>query len=574
MPKKRAILSALLGVGVSLTMLLSACGPTASSGPGIKSGGSIVDAVSQEANTLVAGQTNSGFTDMAMTNIWASLIYADDKYNLRPGLVKEVPSGANGGDVLTGTGSDAKEKITLKLRSGLKWSDGQPLTSADVAYTIDLFRSKDFAAINGFDGLSEIDTVTTPDALTTVVQLKDVDVSFVASNFVGVNDAPLPQHHYASMAPGDVAKDFTPQVVSGPFTVTERVKGDHITFKKNPKYYQAPKPYLDQIIFKYFPDAQTIPTAFQAKQVDTAYFLSPTQLPTFKAGIDGYKLYLTKGAGLEGIRFNLSNSILADPKVRLALVWSFDPNVLIKAEGVQNGNAVPICDFHPIDYAHDPSLIQNGLCPYGPDLKAQVNVDAAKALLDADGWTVGADGYRAKGGQTLELRASTTKGRAYREASQLLYQAAWKAIGVKIDIKNFPASDFFGPILEPTDAKDAKSNDQWDIAEFKDTFSVPDPDDHTTFSSDQVPPNGGSNIYYYNSPTVDQLEKQQLTQTNQADRKATMQKIEKQVLMDIPIFFLYADQDISEANTKLHNYMPAGGLENWNVWDWYLGAAQ
>jgi peptide/nickel transport system substrate-binding protein len=575
MLKKRGLWSAMLGLGVTATMFLAACGPTASQGPGIKSGGSIVDAVSQEANSLAVGQTTSSFAVMVQATIWAPLLYTDDQHGVHAGLLKEVPSATNGGDVISGTGSTATEKITLKLRSGLKWSDGQPITSDDVAFTIKTFRDKDYAGLNAFDSLNEIDTVTTPDKLTTVVQLKDVDVAFLSNDFIDVGDAVIPQHHYASMAVGDIAKDFMPAVTSGPFTVTDRVKGDHITVKKNPDYYLAPKPYLDQITFKYFPDAQTILTSIQAKQVDTAYFLPVTQLPTLKAGIDGYKLYQSKtGGGYEALYFNFSNPILADIKVREALVWSFDPNVLINQ--VQHGNAVATCDVHVIDYTHDTSLIKNGLCPYGPDQKAQVDVAAAKALLDADGWTVGADGYRTKGGQTLALRVSTTKGRAYREASQELYQAAWKAIGVKITIVNFPASDFFGPILFPTDAKYAKSNDQWDIAEFQNNFSTPDPDDHTLWASDQVPPNGGSNLGYYNSSTVDDLEKQQLTQTNQSDRKATIQKIQKQILQDIPIFYLYSALEISEYNNKLHNYQPSssGGVECWNVADWYLGAAQ
>jgi peptide/nickel transport system substrate-binding protein len=574
MLKKRGLLSALLGLGVTATMLLSACGPTASTGNGIKAGGSIVDAVSQEANSLQIGQTTSSFAIMVQNTIWASLLYTDDKHGLHAGLLTEVPSAANGGDVITGTGSDAKEKFTLKLRPNLKWSDGQPLTSDDVAFAFKTFQSKDYAGLNGFDSLSEIDSITTPDKLTTVVQLKDVDVAFVIANFTDVGDAPLPQHHYASMAVADIAKDFTPAVTSGPFTVTERVKGDHITVVKNKSYYQAPKPYLDQITFKYFPDAQTIVTAFQAKQVDTAYFLPVTQLPTLQAGIDGYKLYQSKtGGGYEALYFNFSNPILADIKVREALVWSFDPNVLINQ--IQHGNAVATCDVHVIDFTHDASLVKNGLCPYGPDLKAQVDASAAKALLDADGWTVGADGYRTKGGQTLALRVSTTKGRAYREASQELYQAAWKAIGVKITITNFPASDFFGPILFPTDAKYAKSNDQWDIAEFQNNLS-PDPDDHTLWDTDQVPSNGGSNLGYYSNTQVDTLEKQQLTQTNPADRKASFGQIEKLILQDIPIFYLYSALEISEYNNKLHNYMPssAGGVECWNVWDWYLGAVQ
>jgi peptide/nickel transport system substrate-binding protein len=576
MLKKRGLWSAVLGVGVTFTMLLSACGPTASNTGGtIKAGGSIVDGISQEPSSLMIGQSTQSFAQLVQASMWAPLIFTDNKYNLQAGLLTQVPSGSNGGDVVTGT----TEKITLKLRSNLKWSDGQPLTSDDVAFAIATFRDATYGAKTGFDSLKEIASVETPDKLTTVINLNAVDVAFLASSLAddGVM-SPLPKHIYGSKTPADIAADFQPQVTSGPFTLFERVKGDHITVKKNKNYYQAPKPYLDQITFKFFPDANTIVTALQAGQVDTAYFLPPTAKDQLTA-IPGYKLFQpTSGGSWEAWYFNLTNPILADIKVREALARSFDPSTEISQ--IQHGNAAPTCDDGEATYAHEPSLVQpGGLCQYGPDQVAKVDVAAANALLDSAGWTgpKTSDGYRTNAaGKTLELRISTTSGRQYRLDSEALAQAAWKAIGVKIDILNHPSSDLFGPVLFPSDTKYAKSNDQWDISEFANNQSSPDPDNHTIWSSDQTPPAGGSNLTYYNNPTVDALEKKQLTQTNAADRKATFHDIHVQVLKDVPTFYLYAALDLSEYKNTIHNYSPigGGGVECWNVADWYIGAAQ
>jgi peptide/nickel transport system substrate-binding protein len=572
MLRKRGLWSAVLGLGVTGTMLLSACGPTASNTGGtIKPGGSIVDGISQEPSSLMIGQSTQSFAQLVQASMWAPLIYTDNKYNLQAGLLTQVPSGSNGGDVVTGT----TEKITLKLRSNLVWSDGQPLTSDDVAFAIATFRDSTYGAKTGFDSLKEIASVETPDKLTTVINLNAVDVAFLASSLAddGVM-SPLPKHIYGTKTPADIAKDFTPMVTSGPFTLTDRVKGDHITVHKNAKYYQAPKPYLDQITFKFFPDANTIVTALQAGQVDTAYFL-PVSSKAQLAAIPGYKLYQpAQGGGWEAWYFNLSNPILADIKVREALARSFDPNTEITQ--IQHGNAAATCDDGEATYVHEPSLVQNGLCAYGPNQIAKVDVAAANALLDGDGWVMGSDGIRAKGGQKLALRISTTSGRQYREDSEALAKAAWKTIGVDITILNHPSSDLFGPVLFPSDTKYQKSNDQWDIAEFANNQSSPDPDNHTIWSSDQVPPAGGSNLTYYNNPTVDALEKKQLTQTNIADRKATFHDIHVQILKDVPTFYLYAALDISEYKNTIHNYMPigGGGVECWNVADWYIGAAQ
>ena len=238
---------------------------------------------------------------------------------------------------------------------------------------------------------------------------------------------------------------------------------------------------------------------------------------------------------------------------------------------IQKGNAVPTCDDNTGSFAHEPNLVSaDGYCPYGPNATAKVDPAAAKALLESDGYTMGSDGYYTKGGKTLELRISTTAGRQYRLDSEQLAQAAWKNIGVKIDVNNFPSSTFFGPILFPSDAKYAKSNDQWDIAEFEN--SLAEPDTSLIWTSTQVPSAGGQNLTYYNNPQVDQWEAEQLKAVDQNARKQLFHQIHEQILKDIPTFYLYSPLDLSEYKATLHNYKPdsIGPSETWNIWDWYL----
>ena len=570
MLSKRSLWSAVVGMFVVLTMTLAACGPTSggtSTATQPKMGGSIIDAVQEEANSVMPAQSTETFAALVDAAVWAPLIATNNQFQLQPGLLTQVPSTSNGGIQVTGT----TETVTLKLRQNLKFSDGSPLTSADVAFSIKTFSDPTYGDKQGFPA-SEIAGVTTPDAQTTVIQLNKIDVAFLT---LALTDAlvftPLPMAHYQSMTPANIAKDFQPSVVSGPFSIKERAKGDHITVVKNPNYFGAPKPYLNQVEFKFFPDANTIVTALQAGQVDTAYFLPVTSVSTLQS-LPGYKLFKpTQSPNYEALYFNLSNPILADPVVRQAMAMSFDPKT--EMDQIQHGNAVATCDDDTGTFAHEPNLIQNGtLCPYGPNGTAKVDTAAAGQLLDGDGWAMGSDSYRHKGGKTLELRISTTAGRQYRLNSEQLLQAAWKAIGIKIDVNNFPASDFFGPILFPTDAKYTHSNDQWDIAEFENSLGV-DPDTHLIWASDQTPPAGGQNLTYYNNPQVDQWEAQQLTAVDQTQRKALFHNIHAQILKDIPTFYLYSPLDLSEYRANLHNYMPdsIGPSETWNIADWWQG---
>jgi peptide/nickel transport system substrate-binding protein len=307
----------------------------------------------------------------------------------------------------------------------------------------------------------------------------------------------------------------------------------------------------------------------QAGQIDTAYFLPVTDVDVLK-NIPGYNLYTPKQSpNYEAWYFNLSNPTLADEKVRQALAMSFD--VKTEITSIQKGNAVPTCDDNTGSFAHEPNLISSdGYCPYGPDQKSGVDIAGAKALLESDGYTMGSDGYYTKGGKTLELRISTTAGRQYRLDSEQLAQAAWKKIGVNIVVKNFPSSDFFGPILFPSDHKYDKANDQWDIAEFEN--SLAEPDTSAIWTSTQVPSMGGQNLTYYNNSQVDQWEAQQLQAVDQNARKQLFHNIHVQILKDIPIFYLYSPLDLSEYNAKLHNYKPdsIGPSETWNIFDWYL----
>jgi len=548
-------------------MVLSACGGTTggnnSNTP--KQGGSIVDGISQEPSSLMPGQSTQAFASLVDYSVWAPLIYVDGDYAFQPGLLTQVPSATNGGVAVA---SDNKsETITLKLRSGLKWSDGSAITSDDVKYTIGLFGDKGYNTKNGFQA-TEVASVDTPDATTVKITLNTADVTFLPVSLVGF--LTMPKAHYSSMDGAAVAADRDLKVTSGPFTLSEFVKGDHTTVKKNANYYQAPKPYLNQITYKYFPDAQTIVTALQSGQVDTAYFL-PVDAKSTLQSISGYKLYQPQsGASYEALYFNLSNPLLQDVKVREALAIGFDSKLEISQ--IQKGNAAPTCDDGTGTFAHDTSLYgSTGYCSYGPDNVSGFDQAKANSILDAAGWVKGSDGIRAKGGKKLSLRISTTSGRQYREDSEALVQAAWKQIGVELKIVNHPSSDLFGPVLFPTDTKYTAANDQWDVAEFANSLA-PDPDDHIIWASDQLTVTGGSNLTYYKNTNIDTLLKTQAGQFDPTQRKQTFSQIYKGINADVPTVWLYSAFDLSEYKANLHNYSPiaVGGIECWNVWDWWL----
>lgn len=542
----------LLAAGLLLMVTaLSACGPTAAPGNnnGPKKGGSIVDGLFEEPDSLLPQGSVETYADLVDATIWASLFYGDNTGIIQPGLAKEVPTTANGGissDGLT---------YTIHLRPNLKFSDGSPLTSDDVVFTIGLIQNKDFGAKTNPSVFKGIDSVTNPDPSTVVIKLKEINVAFLALALTDpINFTPLPKAVYGSLDPASIYKsdnNLAPKVSSGPFMIKDRVKADHITVVRNPNYYQAGKPYLDQITFKIIPDQNTILTAFQSGQIDTSWFLDINKLDNYKA-LNGYKVALDKApASYEGIYFNMKNAFLSDFKVRQAITMGIDINPVI--QNIWKGIAVLTCDDGTGTFAHEPDLI--------PCYKH--DPAGAKTLLEGDGFTMGSDGYYTKGGKTLELRYSTTAGKAYREQTEQVVQDQLKQIGIKITIVNYPADTYFGSILY--------DYTKYDIAEYANSLGY-DPDNHTQWACDQFTDKGGFNVSAWCNPTADAAIKTELTSVDQNARKAAFHTLHTEIIKDLPNMYYYAFPDISVAKANLHNYAPspAGPSETWNVWDWYL----
>lgn len=556
MLKHRSVWSVALGAIMLSVMVLSGCGPTGGSssttGGQPKYGGTVTDALYEQPDNLIVGQSVETFAQLVMNTIWAPLVYIDSAGNLQPGLLSELPSTSNGG-----YSSDLKT-ITLKLRPGLKWSDGSPLTSADVVFTMKLMSNPAYAQKTGWKG-SEITSVTASDPQTIVVVLNKVDVTFVSYNLTDVLDfSPIPQAVYGSMDPSKITASpqaFQPPVSSGPFKISERVPGSHITVVKNSNYYQAGRPYLDKIVFNIITDQNTILTAFQSGQIDASWFLDVTKVAQYKALAPNYVLALPKQAATwEGAFFNLyssTNHILEDANVRKAIRMAVNTDAMIK--NILGGTGQATCDDAPATFAHATDLIPcNGYDP-----------TAAGKLLDSDGWTMGSDNYRHKGGLTLELRWSTTSKNNRREETELAAQQDLKNIGVKIDIVNYPADTYFGTILP---------NGTFDIGEYASSATAGDPADNTQWDCDQFPAAGGFNVMHWCDQTATTADKAATTNPDQSFRKQQYHTLYTQIQSQVPMFFLYAYPDIAMASAKLHNYAPGpfGPEETVAVWNWWL----
>jgi peptide/nickel transport system substrate-binding protein len=536
-------------------MAFAACGPSATTNgghgsptAGPKRGGTITDGLYEEPDSLLPEASVETFADMVDAGIWAPLFYGDNNEVIHAGLAMDVPTTANGG-----ISADLKT-YKFTLRDGLKWSDGSPLTADDVVFTLNLFKDKAYGKKQTFAS-SEIDSVSSS-GNTVTIQLNTPDVTFLALSLTDpLIFAPLPRSVFGSMMPADVRKSpqaFQPTVVSGPFTITDRAKADHITLKRNPNYYQSGLPYLDGVTFRIITDQNTILTALKSGEIQSAWDLDINKLNDYK-NITGYTAWVDPSPGsFEAIYFNEKNPILADPVVRKAITQAIDRSAIINQ--IWLGQAKPTCDDGPGTFADEPSL----------DNCYTLNPAAAASALDGDGWKMGSDGYRHKGGKTLELRYSTTAGKAYREQTELVVQDELKTnIGMKIDIVNNPADTFFGTQLYDYTA--------YDIAEFANSLSY-DPDNFTQWESDQTTDKGGFNVSDYVSTDADAQIKIERGTDNQATRTTAFHQLYQDIVNDLPAMYYYKYPNIAAYANNLHNYTPSpvGPSETWNIWEWWV----
>jgi peptide/nickel transport system substrate-binding protein len=544
-----------------LTLLLGACGaptqaPTSPSSGTVVKGGTFTDDLYEDVDSLIPNGVGETYADLVDQTIWAPLFYGDAKGTLHPGLAAEMPSQANG-DV----SADLKT-WTIKLRPNLVWSDGQPLNADDVDYTWKLWDNPKFGAAytTGYNLIKSADVST--DKLSITFHLSAPYEPFVPLWADGAL-APMPAHHFSSMSPDAILKspdNLNPSVVSGPFMMSESKVHDHFTVVRNPKYYRASEglPYLDKIVFRFVTDQNTILKDLQAGSIDAAWFLDVQKIPAYKA-LSNYTLYKTPGsAGFEAIWINEKNPILKDVNIRKALAMAVDHNALV--DTARRGAATALCTDHPASF--NPGYQADAPCP-------KFDPAAANALLDQNGWKMGADGVRAKNGQRLEFQYSTTANNAWRAADELILQQNFKAIGVKIDIQNYPAGTFFGNVLPMGDPK------KYNLGEFESTYTY-DADDASSLACDQIPSAansfGGGNYAFYCNHALDPLFAQEQGTTDPAQRQDAFNKLHAIYLTDFPFITEYAPQDVAVYKTSVvHNYTPGpmGASETVNVWNWW-----
>ena len=340
------------------------------------------------------------------------------------------------------------KKATIKIKDGMKWSDGQPIVADDIIYTYEVIGNKEYTGVRYSDESAKIVGMEDYKAgkASTISGIKKIDDKTVEISFKemgqgiytggnGLERYAMPKHYLKDVPIKDLEKSEkirSKVVVAGPYTISSIVPGESIELKGNPHYFKG-KPKTDKVTIQVV-NSQTITAAMKSGKYDIVLDI-PTELYKTYKDLDNidtlgrqelYYSYLGFKMGkydkAKGENVVNPNAKVADLKLRQALAYGLDIKQMVKAfyDGLREkatSSVPPVFEkYYPKDLAG---------FPYDPE--------KAKKLLDEAGYKdVNGDGYREdKNGKPFEIKIAAMSGGDIAEPLVQFYIQQWKEIGIK-----------------------------------------------------------------------------------------------------------------------------------------------
>jgi len=530
-----------------------------------------------QAPSILNPYLSSGTKDVESASmVIEPLAGFDEKGNVFPRLAAEVPTVDNGGVAADYT------SITWKLQEGLKWSDGTPVTSADVVFTAEYCMHPEggCAQLARYEGIDKVEAV---DDLTVKVTFKAPKYNPYQA-FVGGTSPILQKAQFqdclGAKAPECTAANFGP-IGTGPFRVTDFKPNDVITMEANPEYRDPAKPAFATVNFKGGGDAAAAARAvMETGEYDYAWNtqLAPDIQEQMKAAGKGV---FVNGFGtlVERIEMNMTDPspdlpegerstakhphpILSDIKVRTALSKAIDRNLLVEVGYGDAGRAT--CNLVPAPEMY--AAADNTDC-------LTQDLEGAKALLEEAGWTDSdGDGIRDKDGKKLHLLYQTSVN-AVRQDFQALIKEWWQQIGVEVELKSVDASMFFGG--DPG-SPDTFQKFYADVEMYANNFDGTDPEPYLAQYTCSKAPSPetqwqGENINRFCDPAYDAMV-EELGRTGDLTKRAELaKKMNLMLTRDTMTVVPLVDRGrlSAQSNTLGGVVLNTWDSELWNTADWY-----
>jgi peptide/nickel transport system substrate-binding protein len=449
-----------------------------------------------------------------------TLVYPRPDGTIEPDLAAVVPTQANGGISRDG------RTITYHLRHGVRWHDGKPFTSADVAFTqaATMNPANNVTVRQPNDRVVRLDT---PDPYTVVVHLAHSFAPFVVEwNSTGI----LPAHLLAGKA--DINRDAfnAAPVGTGAFRFVRWQRGSTIELDANDDYFEGP-PRLKRIVVSILPNETAAALALRTHQIDWLFNTTIGALPSL-AGDADIRIERFDAVTFQGIALNLMHPALADVRIRRAISLAIDRRELV--DKLQRGYATPAtADIPRFMWAYDPTL----RAPFDPA--------ASAALLDAAGWKRGPDGIRVRDGRRLSLSYVFFSGIPIFAAIAVQIQAQLRAVGIDVGLRSYEVS-----LLFAHDGPYARGDFDLGFVQF---FNYDDPEDALFFSCGARAP-AGFNYARWCDARYDHLSQAGVATNDRATRRAVYAQTQRRILDAVPMVLLDYPVDAEAVNVDLTGF--------------------
>jgi peptide/nickel transport system substrate-binding protein len=514
--------------------------PEAPTGP--VAGGTLTIAVDQEPDKLVASWTPLTVSYEISELVNEFLLLYTPELEIVPNLASEVPSEDNGG-----ISADGKT-YTFKLRDDVTWHDGEPFTSKDVAFTLEVAADPD----SGVRASVPLDSVEMPDDYTLVVHLTAPDAGFLdkmASVFTI-----LPEHTLADVEDWVTAEYLTnPYPGLGAFEFVEWSQGSHVEVEKYPDYFLG-EPYLDKIYYRFIPNDDARLTSLATGEVDMIYRIIGEHVPLARS-IPEATVYETPAHAWWGATINLEKPIFRDQRTRIALTHAIDKDAIV--ENVAGG--LGTVKWSPFPASN----------PWYVDVEHKYTYDPARAieLLEEAGWVdMDGDGIlEAHGvaevadGTKFAWQINNIVGQPERLKVCQVLQQYWQDIGAEVTINAVDAATGVG----------ALNAGDFDMAYGWLDVSV-EPSSCVFWWRTE----GGLNWSNIDTllPEVEDIIVAADQSLDPAERKALYAEFQELIAEQATDVLLYDRNWYDAVNNRVQNFKPigAGGVNTWNAQEWWI----
>jgi len=486
--------------------------------------------------------------DATQTLLFEPLVKLDDQGSWISNLLQQVPTVENGLVQVV----DDRMVVTYQLKPGLVWSDGTPLTSADILYTWERFNIPTLYW-NGGGQITQIENMETPDALTAVATWYK---GFVEPSYLEAIPYLVPEHVLSGTFPFLWDRWYLENPVgNGPYVVESFLTDSHVILRANPNYVLRDQglPRIESIrVLSLGNPYDLMSNGFAQVALDI------NDGNSFPAEADSiFNVQATPTSGVEFLWLNNDRPALQDVEVRRALLMAFDRQTVARVGQIEHPLYLMAENFYPPGGA----LYSEAFPRYTFDLTA------AASLLDSAGWVDhNGNGIRDKGGVELDLTMAYPHGHTRRMQIAVTFQEDLESIGIRLTLLEQPS---FGTMYD----EGAHGRfDMFPVYWFYERFGT---SAWNLYHSSQIPT-------AYNSYNLQSLSRW-VDGTNDAWLDAIRTELSfpvlsseaaswTQHLMDqVPALPIIHTLKYDLAVPTLENFRPASSIPaTWNVAEWFL----